>query len=90
LTGILSIILVYVAGELDRKGKVNKKCSRILLFAGIASGICPTFLYKDEILSNFENIFTNWKFILVGIIAVFIVSLLIIKWHTRADKVAIV
>jgi len=90
LTGIGSIILLYVSGELDRKGKINRKCSYVLLFAGIALGIYSLSLYKDEILSNLKSIFTNWMFIFVGVIAVFIVSLLVIKWHTRANKVAIV
>lgn len=90
LTGIFSITLLYVSGELDRKGKINRKCSYVLLFAGIALGIYSLSLYKDGILSNLKSIFTNWMFIFVGVIAVFIVSLLVIKWHTRANKVAIV
>jgi len=90
LTGIVSITLLYASGESDRKGKINRKCSYVLLFTGIALGIYSLSLYKDEILSNLESIFTNWMFIFVGVIAVFIVSLLVIKWHTRANKVAIV
>jgi|OSPMetMinimDraft_2_1075162.scaffolds.fasta_scaffold00412_2 hypothetical protein len=90
LTGILSIILLYVSGELDRRGKINRKYSYVLLFTGIALGIYSPSLYKDEILINLTSIFTNWMFIFVGVIAVFIVSFLVIKWHTRANRVAIV
>lgn len=90
LTGILSLILLYVSGELDRRGKINRKYSYVILFTGIALGIYSLSLYKDEILINLTSIFTNWMFIFVGVIAVFIVSFLVIKWHTRANKVAIV
>jgi len=75
---------------LDRKGKINRKYSYVLLFTGIALGIYSLSLYKDEILINLTSIFTNWMFIFVGVIAVFIVSFLVIKWHTRANRVAIV
>jgi hypothetical protein len=97
LIGFGSIALIFAAGELDRKGKVTSSRMRALvrvtsipLFAGIILGAYSIFSHVTEIRTNFEAVSNNALQILLGIIAVGLVSVILIKWQTRAERSATV
>lgn len=90
--GFSSIIVLFTAGELDRKDKtprVPKKINPIKfpIFAlGIGLLFYWLFLFSNEIIANLENIFSLWFPMLVAVMLILLASLIFIKWRTRPGK----
>ena len=90
---ILSIVMLFASGELDRIDR--DKPFRIpqlsflkipLLIGGILVSLTGFVLYCGEIWENSEMVRQNWVQILVGGVFVALSSLAVIKWHTRKGK----
>jgi hypothetical protein len=97
LTGYVSIGLIFASGELDRRDRAQPikipelAFIKILLLAvGIALSGYSIFSVRVEILKNLEIVSGYGVPILLGILAVALISLILIKWHTRSGKIAIV
>jgi hypothetical protein len=95
--GYLSVGFVFAAGELDRRDRATPLrvpglafAKILLLVAGIALGGYSVFLSRTEISTNLESIVTNWVSVLLGILAVALVCLILVKWQTRAGRNATV
>ena len=90
--GFSSIAVLFAAGELDRKDKtprMPKKFNPIKfpIFAlGIALFSYWLFLFSEEIISNLENIFSNFFPMLIATMLILLACLIFIKWQTRAGK----
>jgi hypothetical protein len=97
LVGGMSIVIILVAGELDRRDRAKPLRAPGLAFmkiplllAGIALGCYCVFLFWTEMLTNLQAIVTNWLSVLLGVLVVALVCLVLIKWQTRAGRIAIV
>jgi hypothetical protein len=89
--GFISVTILFLAGELDRRDKPLRVprfnyIKKPIFVLGIISFVVWLVLYRVEILANLENIFSNLIPVLLGAIIVFLVSLAVIKWQTRAGK----
>jgi hypothetical protein len=92
ITGYGSIALMFSAGELDRRDR--KQPVKIptldflkipLLIAGIALGGYSIFSAQADIMKNLEGIAHYWFSILLAVIVAALISLILIKWHTRSE-----
>jgi hypothetical protein len=97
LVGYLAVGIVFAAGELDRRDRAKPLrapglafMKKPLLVAGIALGCYCVFLVWTEMLTNLQAIITNWLSILLGVLVVALVCLVLIKWQTRAGRIATV
>jgi hypothetical protein len=100
LTAYLSIIALFIGGELDRRdqeapfGKTQldplKKVSFLktpLVILGGFLAVLWLILYRNEILANLELIGSNWIPILAAGLILTATSIAIVKWHTRKIQV---
>jgi hypothetical protein len=97
LIGYVSVFIILVAGEMDRRDRVNPLAipglgyvKAPLLLAGLVVGAYSIFSYRTEIWTNLGSIVTSWVSILLGLLVVTLVCLILIKWQTRAGRNAIV
>lgn len=98
ITGYGFIALMFTAGELDRQDRAQPlKIPALaflkipLLIAGMVLGGYSIFLAQAEILKNLESVSRYWFSILLAVVVAALISLILIKWHTRSkEKVAIV
>ncbi len=98
ITGYGSVGLIFAAGELDRRDRAQPiKIPALaflkipLLLAGIALSGYSIFSAQTEILKNLEDVSHHWFPILLAVVVAALISLILIKWHTRSkEKVAIV
>jgi uncharacterized membrane protein len=97
IIGFASIALIFAAGELDRRDRAKPVRIQALAFlkfplliTGIVLAGCGIFLARLEILKNLEVVSNYWFAALLTVVVISLVSLILIKWHTRSGKVAIV
>jgi hypothetical protein len=103
VAGYLFFGFIYWAGELDRRDRTEplkiiplkmvqhqSVLKKPLFILGLGFFGSWLILYRMEIWTNLETVFSNWILIVLGTLAVTLVSLIIIKWETRKDKTAIV
>lgn len=92
LIGFLSIAVLYIAGELDRKDETPRMPKEVnfikypVFAVGIALLFYWIFLFDEAIIANLENIFPQLFPILLAGILISLASLVLIKWQTRAGK----
>jgi hypothetical protein len=93
ITGYGSIALMFSAGELDRRDRAQPvKIPALaflkipLLIAGIALGGYSIFSAQAEITKNLESVSRYWFSILFAVVVAVLISLILIKWHTRSGK----
>ncbi|HML03430.1 MAG TPA: metal-dependent hydrolase [Candidatus Bathyarchaeia archaeon] len=98
IVGYGSVALMFSAGELDRRDRAEPvKVPSLtflkipLLVAGLALSSYSIFLAQAEIMKNLEAVGHYWSSVLLAIIVGALISLILIKWHTRSkEKVATV
>jgi hypothetical protein len=93
--GYLSIILLFAAGETQRRDKVPKlpwlKPLQVPIFIlGLVLLVVWFLLYLPEITANVLNLFTNPLPLLVGLIAVPLTGFLVIRFYTRGGRTTMV
>ena len=99
LAAFLSIVTLFIGGELDRRdqeapfGKAKldplKKGSFLkipLVILGGFLAILWMVLYRNEIWANLEFISSNWIPILASGLILAVTSSVIVKWYTRKSK----
>ena len=99
LAAYFSIIALFIGGELDRRdqeapfGKTQldplKKVTFLkwpLVVLGGFLAVLWLALYREEILTNFELISSNWIPILVSGVILTVTCITIVKWHTRKSE----
>jgi hypothetical protein len=99
IAAYLSIIALFIGGELDRRdqeapfGKASldplRKVSFLkipLVILGAVLAILWLILYRNEILANLEPLSSNWVPILMSGVVLAITSIAIVKWHTRKNQ----
>ncbi len=90
--GYLSLLIIYMAGELDRRDRDKplipelNLLKKLLLVVGIFLFGYWTFLFWSEIQANLEAIFSDWMSILLGGIMVILACLVVIRWKTRRNE----
>jgi hypothetical protein len=89
--GFVSVAILFLAGELDRRDKPLRVprfnyIKKPIFVLGIISFVAWLVLYRAEIFANLQNIFANLLPILLGICVIILVSLAVIKWQTRTGK----
>lgn len=97
ILGFAAIALLFTAGELDRRNEVNPfKVPALdllkfpLFAAGLALAGVSVFLERAQIAKNLSIVSNNWLAAVVAVVVVSVASLVIIKVHTRAGKIATV
>jgi len=99
LAAFLSIVSLFIGGELDRRdqeapfGKAQLDPLKKVSFLKVPFVILGTFfsvlwfiLYRNEILANLKLISSNRIPIIASGAILIIVSVAIVKWHTRKSK----
>jgi hypothetical protein len=92
LVGFVSVGLIFGAGELDRRDKPlrlpNFNYIKYPIFVlGLFSFGVWLILYRANIFENLEIIFSDSISVLLSVLIVVVVSLVVLKWETRADKI---
>lgn len=95
----LSIIALFIGGELDRRdqeapfGKASldplRKVSFLkipLVISGAVLAVLWLILYRIEILANLELLSSNWIPIVASGAVLAIISIIIVKWYTRKTQ----
>ena len=95
----LSIVAFFIGGELDRRDQEApfgknaldplRKVSFLkvpLLIVGAVLAVYWLILYRAEIYANLELISANWIPILASTAVLAIISIVIVKWHTRKTQ----
>lgn len=97
LVGGMSIVIILVAGELDRGDRAKPLrvpglafMKVLLLVVGIALGCYCVFLSLTSILTNLEAIVTDWVSILLAALVVALLCPILVKWQTRDGRIATV
>jgi hypothetical protein len=93
IAGYGSIALMFGAGELDRRDRKQPvKMPALsflkipLLIGGMAFGGYSIFLAQSELTRNLEGVGHYWFSIFLAVIVAALVSLILIKWHTRSKE----
>ena len=103
VAGYLFFGFVYWAGELDRRDRKeplkilprkmvehSSVLKKPIFLVGLVFLGAWLALYRIEIWTNLETVSSDWILIVLGTLAVTLVSLIIIKWEIRKGKTAIV
>jgi hypothetical protein len=84
---------MFGAGELDRRDRKQPvKMPALsflkipLLIGGMAFGGYSIFLAQSELTRNLEGVGHYWFSIFLAVIVAALVSLILIKWHTRSKE----
>jgi hypothetical protein len=93
--GYLAVFVLFAAGETQRRDKLPrlpqlKPIQAPLFVTGIALLALWGVLFRLEILANLENILANPIPLLAGVVAVPLVVFILVKYHTRGGRKAIV
>jgi hypothetical protein len=93
--GYLSIILLFMAGETQRRDKVPKlpwlKPLQVPIFIlGLILLTIWFLYYLPQIITNILNVFIDPIPILIGLIVVPLTGLIVIRYYTRGGRTAIV
>jgi len=93
--GFGSIGLVFASGELDRRLRSETSrpllldvCKVLLFCAGAAAGLYGLFVFRNTLYTNLMA--NDWPLILLGTLIVAVVGVVVIKFQTRAGKIATV
>jgi hypothetical protein len=97
LVGYASIVMIFASGELDRRTRTQPLTvpglafmKFALLVVGIVVGGYGIFLYRIALLTNLEAMAGNWVSAILGVLVVALASMALVKWQTRAGKIATV
>jgi hypothetical protein len=94
--GYVSIVIILVAGELDRRyraklARIPGLTLKILPLAlGIALGLYFLFLSSTAILTNLKAIAADWVSILLVVLVVALLFPILAKWQARDQRIATV
>jgi len=94
--GYVSIVIILLAGELDRRcgakpvGVLGLTLKILPLAVGIALGLYFLFLSSTAILANFKAITADWVSILLVVLAVALLFPILAKWQARHEGIATV
>lgn len=90
--GLVSIGILFLAGELDRRVAFGKSnfVKYPMLGLGIALFITWLVLFLKDIVVNVNSIFSNPVSILVGVIILPIIVISVIKWKARGGQPAVI
>jgi hypothetical protein len=97
LVGYASVVMIFASGELDRRTRAQPLTvpglalmKFALLVVGIVIGGYGIFLGRIALLTNLEAVGSNWVSVILGVLVVALASMALVKWQTRAGKIATV
>jgi hypothetical protein len=89
--GFGAVAFLFGAGELDRRDKSPSKrgpqfLKYPLFIIGVALSGAWLYSFRAQIVSNMQNLASNYLFIVLSLVAILIIAIAMILWQTKLFK----